>query len=636
MDVIRWNQNFQEIQRYLEENHCTLAEIPKDVRAATGTVMRVWIGEMRKAYQNLASTNFHLNDEQKEKLRSIGMEEWINLPEREWLSHLMDVKAFYEEHHHFKLPTDMQSGNTNLYTWVVHQRVCFRNNMMSAERIQKIQEHGLMDMISFRDTPFESGFYHAKMFYEQNHHLQVPEDFECEDGYPLGNWICKMQHRFLESRLSQTCIRKLNRIGMNWKLKDSQFEKEYQQSRQSYEESYSESVTEEPQKSEKTNIIWAMNTQDFEVGYYHAELFYQENQHLFIPSTFICEDGFRLGVWIYNQRYKFEKNQLSPEEIERLNQIEMIWNVSAYFWNPNYQDCKAYYEKHGNLDIPADLKGTSGIFLSEWIQECQQEYQKGNFSQEQIEKLFRIGVLNLLSEKEENLFCHLKNFHEMYHHFFIPKNFVCEDGYPLGKQVSQIRAKYKKEQISKYFAEMLENIGFCWDYKEQIWMDAYEICRKYHEEHGDLKFPPDFKTSSGANLKVWLKLNRISYYKGELSPKRARLFEKMGGTEYILPRKSKLLQVPQEIPMEEPTEENQFESISAEFRTWQNYCMEILNFYEHFHHLSISADIKGADRIPLKYWFISQKNQIKLGRMSERKILFLKQHQLLDLFQSNI
>ena len=108
MDVNRWNQNFEEIQRYLAENNCKLEDIPREVRASNGTVMRIWIGEMRKAYQDCASSNFHLNHEQKEKLRSIGMDEWINLPEQEWLTHLMEVKAFYEEHHHFKLPTGMQ------------------------------------------------------------------------------------------------------------------------------------------------------------------------------------------------------------------------------------------------------------------------------------------------------------------------------------------------------------------------------------------------------------------------------------------------------------------------------------------------------------------------------------------------
>ena len=146
----------------------------------------------------------------------------------------------------------------------------------------------------------------------------------------------------------------------------------------------------------------------------------------------------------------------------------------------------------------------------------------------------------------------------------------------LESDFPKIRAKYHKGEISEYFAEMLENIGFCWDYKEQIWMDTYKICRQYREEHGNLQIPPEFKTANGANLKVWLKLNRISYYKGELSPKRARLFEEIGGTEYILPRKSKYLQ----LQTEEQIEENLSELIPSEFRTWQNYCMKLLNFYE--------------------------------------------------------
>ncbi len=627
MDVIRWNQNFEEIQRYLAENNCKLEDVPKNVRASNGTVMRVWIAEMRKAYRELESTHFHLNDEQKEKLRSIGMEEWINRSKHEWLSRLSDVKAFYEEHHHFSVPTDVMSGKIVLYNWIIKQRSDFKKGIMTKEHIQKIQEYGLMEIVAFRSTPFENGFHHAKMFYEKYHHLQVPEDFECEDGYQLGNWITKMRYRFFENRLSQRIIRKLNKIGMDWTLKDCEYIKDYQQAQHFFEEFQSETVIEKTPKPEKNNAFQTMNTQDFEVGYYHAEWFYQENQHLFVPSTFVCEDGFRLGVWIYNQRYKFEKNQLLPEKIERLNQIEMIWNVSAYFWNPNYQDCKAYFEEHGNLDIPADFKGKSGIFLADWIQECREEYQKGNLSPEQIEKLLEIEVLNFLSEEEKNLFYHLEKFYQVHQHLCIPPKFICEDDYPLGNEVSQIRTKYRKEEVSEYFAEKLENIGFCWDYRDQIWMDTYRFCKQYREEHGDLQIPLDWKSPSGTNVRVWLKLNRISYYKGELSPKRAKLLEEIGGTVYIMPRKFKSLKELQKC---------QKGKIQPEFDTWQNYYMELRKFYENYHHLSISADVKGADRIPLKYWFISQKNQLKLGRMPENKILFLKQHQMLELFQSNI
>jgi len=212
MNEKRWNQNFEDIRNYLEIHHCKLDEIPKDVRTSTGTLMRVWIYEMQKTCLGYQSQKYTLSDEKLEKLRSIGLDELVSMTEQNWLMHLTEVQKFYEEHQTFVIPADfLSSDGTMLRAWVQKQRNDYQNGKMKSERFQKIQELGLTEML---ESSFDSCYHYALEFYEKNHHLYVPYNFVCEDGFKLGIWIRELRYKYHKNWLSQKKIDKLNAIGM--------------------------------------------------------------------------------------------------------------------------------------------------------------------------------------------------------------------------------------------------------------------------------------------------------------------------------------------------------------------------------------------------------------------------------------
>lgn len=74
----------------------------------------------------------------------------------------------------------------------------------------------------------------------------------------------------------------------------------------------------------------ATQAQKWCAGYKHAQEFYKLNGNLFVPCSYVCPDGYKLGQWIRSQRSTRKGNlyaQITPERVEMLDKIGMVWEV---------------------------------------------------------------------------------------------------------------------------------------------------------------------------------------------------------------------------------------------------------------------------------------------------------------------
>lgn len=137
------------------------------------------------------------------------------------------------------------------------------------------------------------GYQKAKDYYLAHGNLLVPVEYRCDDGYRLGQWVSVQRGKKNDTKyrpLSEHQAELLESIGMVWNTLESKWEKFYSL----------------------------------------AEKYYVDNGHLDIPTCY-CVDGYKLGKWIYQQRfYAKKKKSYSKERVERLNKIGMIWNTQSY------------------------------------------------------------------------------------------------------------------------------------------------------------------------------------------------------------------------------------------------------------------------------------------------------------------
>ena len=88
------------------------------------------------------------------------------------------------------------------------------------------------------------------------------------------------------------------------------------------------------------------------------------------------------------------KEKHSSERQKQLDKLGMIW-VKPDPWEVRYDFAKAYYEEHGNLNIPSKYRA-DGIWLAKWVNEQKQVFngkRKGKTLRvDQVRRLEAIGM----------------------------------------------------------------------------------------------------------------------------------------------------------------------------------------------------------------------------------------------------
>ncbi len=260
---------------------------------------------------------------------------------------------------------------------------------------------------------WEIYFRAAKSYYIEHGNLNIPTRYVTESGLTLGAWIVT-QRRVYAGRspgnLSEAQIERLNKIGMRW-----------------------ENVKE---------LKWL-------AAYERAREYFETYGNLDVKADYICDDGFRLGAWITNNRTAYINNSnslLNDKRVKLLNEIGMIWSKNNSLWERNFAEAKKYYEANGNLNMPHGYVTKSGVKLGAWIDKLKQ-IKNGN---------------------------------------------------------TNAGAKLSDEQISR-----LEDIGMEWGTKYEIqWRKSYMAACEYYRENGDLNVPAAYKTKSGILLGKWIRRQR--------------------------------------------------------------------------------------------------------------------------------
>jgi len=296
----------------------------------------------------------------------------------------------------------------------------------------------------------------------------------------LGVWLGAQRTNYSEGRLSEEKIRKLESIGITWKL------------RLKWEESYE-----------------------------LAKKYYQENGNLYINQDVevILENGVKypLGRWISTQRQKNADHLLEKDKVELLDKIGMEWSVILK-WDDYYEIAKDYYNKNGNLILKQDFcikEENHVIKLGSWIQYMRTLYRLHQLSDEKIKKLENIGMKWSLVLTWEDYYELAKEYYNMKgnlkgitsYNVTMPDEKIVRVGRWIGHQ----REKYRDGLLEQDRIKLLENIGMIWELKKgKSKDDSKSLCKEYAldcEKYPDLLKIPYEVLSAKIN---YLNSNNVS------------------------------------------------------------------------------------------------------------------------------
>lgn len=205
--------------------------------------------------------------------------------ENKWLENYELAKSYFDTYRNLKVPRNYIINGVRLGLWLNRQKSNYRLGCLDRDRVlllEKIQ----IDWGLTNEEQWILGYKHAKDYYNTYSNLLVPFDYICEDNYKLGIWLINQRRRLKE----ESKISLLNDIGMIWKDPISD--------------------------NERWNI-----------GYIHAKHYLDTYHNLLVPYNFVCQDGFRLGCWVHNQRSNYKKNILNKNKVQLLNKLNFVWRV---------------------------------------------------------------------------------------------------------------------------------------------------------------------------------------------------------------------------------------------------------------------------------------------------------------------
>lgn len=172
----------------------------------------------------------------------------------------------------------------------------------------------------------------------------------------------------------------------------------------------------------------------------------QRHGDLRIPHDYVTEEHVRLGSWLAHQRELYRKQALTPQRVNRLEQLGICWAPNQSRRQEYLQAAQAYHQATGGLDIPADCTTETGLRLGAWLANQRKRYRAGTLSSRRIRELEALGVQwePPSPDRWEEMFSLARAYYQDHGHLRIGVSYVTEDGRALGRWIAQQRRKFRR------------------------------------------------------------------------------------------------------------------------------------------------------------------------------------------------
>ena len=277
-------------------------------------------------------------------------------------------------------------------------------------------------------------FSEASIYYAEYGNLNIPKRYTTPAGLSLGVWLVtqrRVREGQIQGNLTEQQIARLDSIGMVW--------------------------------GNRKEIAW-------QHGFEVAKKYHDTYGNLLVAGKYVDPDGYPLGQWILKTRQQKLNGRLKEERIAQLDEIGMVWSVFDAKWEKAYALAAAYYEENGNLNIPRSYVTAAGERLGQWVASQQWAYPKGKLTDEQVERLSRIGMYwgNRNDRQWNEGYQEAKRYFDAHGDLNVPADYVSPGGYNLGNWVK--RQRYTRQNPEKSCAVLteeriarLDEIGMRWE-----------------------------------------------------------------------------------------------------------------------------------------------------------------------------
>ncbi len=151
------------------------------------------------------------------KLQSIGFTGELFFQYKEKWNHNFEMLKHYKDEYGDSNFINKGSRKKFLSSWVITQRIHYREQKLSTEQINKLETLGFEwtyrdKFLQLFDSVWESSYKQLIEFYSEHKHFKVT----LKMNKKLKGWIQRQRETFRNGQLNKNRIEKLNQIGFTW------------------------------------------------------------------------------------------------------------------------------------------------------------------------------------------------------------------------------------------------------------------------------------------------------------------------------------------------------------------------------------------------------------------------------------
>ena len=403
-----------------------------------------------------------------------------------WDMMYREAKAYYDRFGHLRVPERYRTPEGYpLGMWIQTQRRLRKGEQggsLAEERIRLLDEIGMI-WLTRSQTAWETGLEHVRAYSRAFGNLEVAAQYVSPDGYRLGAWLTKKKQEYGKLRkdgldpLSVPEFRELDALGLRWRQRDMSCMR----------------------------------------GLEAAEAYAARFGNLEIPVDYVTEEGFKLGLWIHNQRAKGKKQEKTDQQqalLSRLDALGMRWSG---VWEENFRQAKSFFDLYHHLN-PSRQEPAEGFNLGRWLSHQREQYRAGRLPEERVKRLEAIGMEWNPESAWDHYYGLARQYYLKYGDLAPQYAYTTAEGALLGRWLTEQRLARKNGSLSEERIRKLDLIRMRWVDRNEDRFDLMlgELTRWVMQHKGSFPMPVDTKTADGTNLRRWVRKQMRRRNRGEM------------------------------------------------------------------------------------------------------------------------